>query len=87
MNKADFNLTDCRVIIKDKGNKDRKVLFNDLDRISIIRYLNSRKDDNSLLFISLHSPYNRLQIGGIEGVLHSLGKLTGLFKVYPHSTL
>ena len=47
-------------------------------------YLNSRRDDNPALFVSLRAPYERLQIGGIEVRLRGHGKKLGLQKVHPH---
>ena len=47
-------------------------------------YLNSRRDDNPALFVSLRAPYERLQIGGIEVRLREHGKKLGLQRVYPH---
>ena len=46
--------------------------------------MQSRVDDNSALFVSLKSPYNRISIGGIEVRLRQLGKQLGLQKVHPH---
>ena len=40
--------------------------------------------DNPALFVSLQSPYNRMNIGGIEVRLRQLGKRLGLNKVHPH---
>lgn len=47
-------------------------------------YLESRKDDNPALFVSLKAPYNRLEIGGVEVRLRDLGKKLNISKVHPH---
>lgn len=80
----DLNMNDCTVIVHGKGNKEREVFFNELARVSIQRYLNSRKDTNPALFVSLHKPYNRLGITGCENMLRAIGKRAGVSKVHPH---
>ena len=47
-------------------------------------YLQSRRDNNPALFVSLKAPYERLKIGGIEVRLRNFGKQLGLSKVHPH---
>ena len=47
-------------------------------------YLSSRLDDNPALFVSLKSPYKRLQIGGVEVRLRELGRRLDINKVHPH---
>lgn len=47
-------------------------------------YLDSRNDNNSALFVSLASPHERLNIGGIEVRLRKIGKDLGIEKVHPH---
>ena len=48
------------------------------------KYLESRKDDNPSLFVSLNKPNARVTIGGIESRLRKLGKVLGISKVHPH---
>ena len=84
LNHKDLNMNDCTVIVHGKGDKEREVFFNELAKVSINRYLESRVDINSALFVSLHSPYNRLSWGGIETMLRNLGKRAGVNKVHPH---
>ena len=78
----DFNEREC--IVYGKGDKERRVYFDARAKIHLQNYLNSRKDDNPALFVSLQSPYNRMNIGGIEVRLRQLGKRLGLNKVHPH---
>ncbi len=81
-NDIDFNEREC--IVFGKGSKERVVYFDARTKIHLQNYLNSRKDDNPALFVSLQSPYNRMNIGGIEVRLRQLGKRLGLNKVHPH---
>ena len=78
----DFNEREC--VVFGKGDKERIVYFDARTKIHLQNYLNSRKDDNPALFVSLQSPYNRMNIGGIEVRLRQLGKRLGLNKVHPH---
>ena len=71
----DFNEREC---------VERIVYFDARTKIHLQNYLNSRKDDNPALFVSLQSPYNRMNIGGIEVRLRQLGKRLGLNTVHPH---
>ena len=47
-------------------------------------YLETRKDNNEALFVSLIKPYNRLGISGIEIAIRNLGKQANINKVHPH---
>lgn len=79
---VDFDNREC--IVLGKGNKQRKVYFDARAKIHLQKYLSSRKDDNSALFVTLQSPYNRLQISGVEIRLRNLGRKLNLTKVHPH---
>ena len=81
-NDIDFNEREC--IVVGKGNKERVVYFDARTKIHLQNYLNSRRDDNPALFVSLRAPYERLQIGGIEVRLREHGKRLGFQKVHPH---
>ena len=81
-NDIDFNEREC--IVVGKGNNERVVYFDARTKIHLQNYLNSRRDNNQALFVSLRAPYERLQIGGIEVRLREHGKKLGLQRVYPH---
>lgn len=81
-NDIDFNEREC--IVFGKGDKERIVYFDARTKIHLQNYLDSRTDDNPALFVSLQSPHNRMNIGGIEVRLRQLGKRLGLNKVHPH---
>lgn len=78
----DFNEREC--VVFGKGDKERMVYFDARTKIHLQQYLNSRKDENPALFVSLNTPYNRLTIGGVEVRLREFGKKLGLQKVHPH---
>lgn len=81
-NDIDFNEREC--IVFGKGSKERVVYFDARTKIHLQNYLNSRKDDNPALFVSLKAPHKRLQIGGVEVRLREFGQQIGLQKVHPH---
>ena len=84
LNKADINFNERECVVFGKGDKERIVYFDARTKIHLQNYLNSRKDDNPALFVSLKAPYERLKIGGIEVRLRNFGKQLGLSKVHPH---
>ena len=84
LNKADINFNERECVVFGKGDKARVVYFDARTKIHLQNYLNSRKDDNPALFVSLKAPYERLKIGGIEVRLRNFGKQLGLSKVHPH---
>ena len=81
-NDIDFNEREC--VVFGKGDKERIVYFDARTKIHLQNYLDGRTDDNPALFVSLQSPHNRMNIGGIEVRLRQLGKRLGLNKVHPH---
>ena len=81
-NDVDFNEREC--VVFGKGEKERIVYFDARTKIHLQNYLDNRADDNPALFVSLQSPHNRMNIGGIEVRLRQFGKRLGLNKVHPH---
>ena len=82
LNDIDFEGKEC--IVLGKGNKQRKVYFDAKTKIHLKQYLDSRKDDNEALFVSLLKPYKRLEISGVEIMLRKIGRKIGINKVHPH---
>lgn len=78
----DFNEREC--VVLGKGNKERMVYFDARTKIHLRNYLDSRKDSNKALFVSLKAPYNRIGINGIESRLRKIGKRLNIKKVHPH---
>ena len=78
----DFENREC--VVFGKGSKERPVYFDARTKMHLKNYLESRNDSNPALFVSLLSPYNRLEISGIEVRLRKLGRKLGITKVHPH---
>ena len=84
LNREDINFNETECVVFGKGDKERIVYFDARTKIHLQNYLQSRKDNNPALFVSLQSPHNRMKIGGIEVRLRNLGNRLGLVKVHPH---
>ncbi len=84
LNREDINFNERECVVVGKGDKERMVYFDARTKLHLQNYLESRKDDNPALFVSLRSPHNRLTIGAIELRLREIGKNLGINKVHPH---
>ena len=84
LNRDDINFNERECVVFGKGNKERLVYFDARTKIHLWNYLDSRTDVNPALFVTLRSPYDRLQIGGVEMRLRQLGRRLSIPKVHPH---
>lgn len=84
LNRTDINFNERECVVLGKGDKERIVYFDARTKIHLQAYIDSRRDDNVALFVSLKSPFERISIGGIEARLRKFGKQLGLQKVHPH---
>lgn len=79
---VDFENREC--VVFGKGDKERKVYFDARAKIHLLNYLASRNDKNEALFVTLHRPFDRLQISGVEIRMRELGRRLEMPKVHPH---
>lgn len=84
LNVQDVNFEERSCIVLGKGNKQREVYFDARTKIHLLQYLNSRKDENEALFVSMKKPHKRLSISGIELIIRKLGIESEVNKVHPH---
>ena len=84
LNRADVNFTERECKVLGKGNKERIVYFDARTKLHLRQYLDSRKDENEALFVSLRKPSERITIGGIESRLRKMGQKLEINKVHPH---
>lgn len=84
LNRRDINFHNRECVVLGKGDKERVVYFDARAKLSLQKYLDDRKDNNPALFVTLHKPHERLQIGGISTRVREIGKIAGLQKVHPH---
>ena len=78
----DFEEREC--VVYGKGNKERRVYFDARTKIHLQQYIQSRDDNNSALFVTLDSPYDRLQVSGVEIRLRNRGRKLNIDRVHPH---
>lgn len=84
LNCEDIDFSERECIVFGKGNKERVVYFDARTKIHLKNYLDSRRDVNPALFVSLKAPFERLKIGGVEARLREMGKRLDIPKVHPH---
>jgi len=78
----DFDAREC--VVHGKGDKERRVYFDARAKTHLLVYLEQRMDDEPALFVSLHRPFKRLEISGVEARLRKLGDDSGVKHVHPH---
>lgn len=78
----DFDAREC--VVHGKGDKERRVYFDARAKTHLLAYLELREDDTPALFVSLHRPFKRLEISGVEARLRKLGEDSGVKHVHPH---
>lgn len=84
LNISDINFEDRECIVFGKGDKERKIYFDAKAKIHLQQYVNSRRDNNPALFVTLDAPYNRLKISGVEIRMRKLGRQLNMEKIHPH---
>jgi site-specific recombinase XerD len=84
LNREDINFHERECVVFGKGNKQRKVYFDARTKIHLLNYLESRKDKDTAVFVSLKSPVKRLCIGGVEHRIKELAAGIGIEKIHPH---
>lgn len=77
-----FNEREC--IVLGKGDSERVVYFDAKTKIHLLKYLESRTDNNPALFVSFKKPYNRLGINAVERRIRELGNEANIKKIHPH---
>lgn len=82
INDIDFEQREC--VVFGKGDKERRVYFDAKTKIHLQDYIESRKDDNAALFVTLDAPYDRLKISGVEIRLRELGRRLNINRIHPH---
>lgn len=83
VNVSDIDWNRKELVVTGKGNKQRTVYLNAMSLISLQKYLKTRTDSNSALFVSKNKPHNRLKPSAVRSVLHELEKETGTY-IHPH---
>ncbi len=80
----DINFDERECVVYGKGNKERRVYFDAKAKLHLQRYIDTRDDNNSALFVSLDRPNAWLSINAVEHRLRQLGAELNINKVHPH---
>lgn len=79
----DFNRMSLLVI--GKGNKQRRIYFNNRAKLAVLKYINSRKGKSEYLFASENAPYGKIGIRTIQAIIASIERRTNVgVHLYPH---
>lgn len=85
IDKSDINWHELSLNVIGKGNKERKVYFSVKAKILLKKYLDSRNDNCSALFVTSRRPHGRLGNRSIERDISKIAARAGFDKsVYPH---
>lgn len=84
LNIEDIDFSERECVVFGKGDKERRVYFDAKSKIHLKNYIESRKDNNPALFVTLNAPYDRLKISGVEIRIREFGRMLNLEKVHPH---
>ena len=84
LNRDDIDFSERECVVFGKGDKERIVYFDARAKLHLQDYLDSRTDTNPALFVTLRTPHERIQIGGIEHRLREMGKRLNIQKIHPH---
>lgn len=84
LNINDFNFEERSCIVFGKGKKQREVYYDARTKIHLLQYINTRRDDNEALFVSMNKPHQRLSISGIELIIRKLGIEIKINRAHPH---
>lgn len=80
----DVDIQGRECIVTGKGNKQRPVYFDARTKLHLTAYLESRKDGNPALFVSLNGKTQRLSVCTIEKRIKALGEKAQVGRVHPH---
>ncbi len=81
---TDVNFEERECVVLGKGDKERIVYFDARTKLHLMKYLESRNDENPALFVSVNRPYHRMHAGGIEIMLRKMGEQCDIKHVHPH---
>lgn len=84
LNIEDINFYERECVIFGKGENERIVYFDARTKIHLIKYLQTRNDNNPALFVSFKKPYNRLGISAVERRIREIGSKANIKNVHPH---
>ena len=82
LNRDQVIIENQKVVVHGKGDKERKVYFDDVTADAMKQYMEERTDDCEALFVNRYK--KRLSDNGIRSMLKNLAKRAGVNHVHPH---
>ncbi len=85
LNKEDVDWQNLSIRVLGKGSKEREVYLSTRAAYHLQKYLNSRSDNCTALFVTERKPYRRLSRRGIQREIKAIAARAGIEKnVHPH---
>ncbi|MBS4195772.1 tyrosine-type recombinase/integrase [Bacillus sp. FJAT-49870] len=85
LNRADVDLENRIAMVVGKGKKIRQVHFSVKCALLLERYLETRKDENPALFVTIEGKPRRLSINWMYRIINRMGSSSGLSSaLHPH---
>lgn len=82
---SDIDWTRMSLLVIGKGNKQRRVFFNERTKVVLNKYINNRKNISEYLFTSIRLPFNQLGTRGVQVIINKIESKTGVgTNLYPH---
>lgn len=82
---SDIDWTRMSLLVIGKGDKQRRIYFNERAKIIMKKYLMNRKGNSEYLICSIKKPFNKMGTRGIQGIIKDIEINTGVgVKLYPH---
>ena len=83
MDVSDIDMTGMTVHVRHgKGDKERMTYINPVTVLHLKKYLLARPEEGEALFYNKN--HNRLEVGGVRHILHSLAERAGVENCHPH---
>jgi site-specific recombinase XerD len=82
LNRDQILFENRKLVVHGKGDKERKVYFDEITADALKQYLDERTDDCEALFMNKRK--KRFQANGIRVMLKKLAKAAGVKHVHPH---
>lgn len=81
---SDVDFEKQSVLLHGKGGKDRVSYITDKALMYLKKYLETRNDNNTALFVNLKNPGKRVTKDSIEQMIRALGRKAGVSGSHPH---
>lgn len=84
LNRTSLNMTNLSIVVIGKGDREREVYFSIICRLWLNRYLASRKDNDTALFVTERMPH-RMSKAQLRFIVKKIADRTDIsVSVYPH---